>query len=186
MAHKLILKEAEEKMHKSIHAMDLEFNTVRTGRANPSLLDNVRVEYYGSPMPVSQIATIATPEARLITIQPWEKNMISAIERAIREANLGLNPANDGMLIRLPIPPLNEERRKDLVKIVKKYGEETKVAIRNIRREANEHLKKSEKDKNITQDELKTAEDEVQKLTDRYIKEIDGHVAAKEKEIFEV
>lgn len=186
MSSKAIIKEAEDKMTKSIHAMEHEFNTVRTGRANASLLDTVKVDYYGSPMPVNQIATVATPEARMITIQPWEKNMIPAIERAIREANLGLNPANDGVLIRLPIPPLNEERRKELAKVVRKYGEDTKVAVRNVRRDANEHLKRLEKEKQISEDDLRAAETDVQKITDKFIKDIDTHVASKEKEIFEV
>lgn len=184
--YKAVIKETEDRMHKSIEALLHEFNSVRTGRANASLLENVKVEYYGTHMPISQVATINVPDARMITLQPWDKGMLGTIEKAIREANLGLNPANDGILIRLPIPPLNEERRKELAKLVKKYGEEAKIAVRNIRRDSNEKLKKLEKDKAISEDDLRDAEDEVQKVTDRFIREIDGHVAHKEKEIFEV
>ncbi|NUQ80137.1 MAG: ribosome recycling factor [Bacteroidetes bacterium] len=184
--YKAVIKETEERMHKSIEALLHEFNSVRTGRANASLLDNVKIEYYGTHMPINQVATVNVPDARMITLQPWDKGMLGTIEKAIREANLGLNPSNDGILIRLPIPPLNEERRKELAKLVKKYGEEAKIAVRNIRRDSNEKLKKLEKDKSISEDDLRDAEEEVQKVTDRFIKEIDGHVAHKEKEIFEV
>lgn len=184
--YKAVIKETEDRMHKSIEALLHEFNSVRTGRANASLLDNVKIEYYGTHMPISQVATVNVPDARMITLQPWDKGMLGTIEKAIREANLGLNPSNDGILIRLPIPPLNEERRKELAKLVKKYGEEAKIAVRNIRRDSNEKLKKLEKDKSISEDDLRDAEEEVQKVTDRFIKEIDGHVTHKEKEIFEV
>lgn len=186
MPTKPTVKELDDKMAKSIDAMLHEFNSIRTGRANSALLDSIRIDYYGSMMPINQVAGVTTPDSRMIMVQPWEKNMLGIIEKAIREANLGFNPSNDGNLIRIPIPPLNEERRKEMAKLVKKYGEDAKVAIRNIRRDGNEKLKKMEKDKSITEDQLKVGEAEVQKLTDRFIKEIDQHVAHKEKEIFEV
>ncbi len=186
MPAKPVIKDLEEKMTKSIDAMLHEFNSIRTGRANAALLDGVRVDYYGTPMPVNQVASITTPDARMIVLQPWEKAMLQPIEKAVRGANLGLNPTNDGSVIRLPIPPLNEERRKDMAKLVRKFGEEAKVAIRNVRRDANEKLKKMEKDKQLTEDQLKVSETETQKITDRFIKEIDQHVAHKEKEIQEV
>lgn len=186
MTLKEVLKETEDRMKKCIEATLHEFNSIRTGRANTALLDMIRVDYYGSPMPLNQVANVTAPESRLLVIQPWEKSMMAPIERAIREANLGLNPGNDGQIIRIPIPPLNEERRKEMAKLIKKFGEEGKVAVRNVRRDSNEKLKKSEKDKVITEDELKNGEAEVQKITDRFIKEIDNHVSHKEKEVFEV
>lgn len=186
MPMKAAIKESEEKMSKSIDSMLHEFNSIRTGRANSALLDSVKIDYYGSLMPINQVAGVTTPDARMILVQPWEKNMVGPIEKAIREANLGFNPANDGNVIRVPIPPLNEERRKEMAKLVKKYGEDAKVAIRNIRRDGNEKLKKLEKEKLITEDHLKSSEVDMQKLTDKFIKEVDTHVASKEKEIFEV
>jgi ribosome recycling factor len=178
--------ETNDKMSKTVDSFKKDLSRIRTGRASPSLLEGITVDYYGSPMPVNQVATITIPEARLILIQPWEKSMLGPIEKAIQASDLGLNPLNDGNLIRLPIPALTEERRKDLYKNCKKVSEESKVAIRNIRRDSNEKLKKSEKDKTITQDEEKKSLDEIQKLTDKYIKAIDDVLAVKEKEIMEV
>ncbi len=178
--------ETNKRMGKSVDSLKKEFSRIRTGRATPSLLDGINVDYYGSMMPIAQIATITIPEARLILIQPWEKNMLGAIEKTIQASDLGLNPQNDGNLIRLPIPPLTEDRRKALCKASKKICEENKVAIRNIRRDTNEKLKKSEKAKEITKDEQKKGLDEVQTLTDKYIKEMDNLLNMKEKEIMEV
>ena len=163
-----------------------EAQPCRAGRATPSLLDGITVEYYGSYVPVNQIANISVPDPRMIVVQPWEKSMISAIEKAVRLSDLGLNPQNDGNLIRLPIPPLSEERRRELFKSCKKIAEDSKVGIRNIRRDSNEKLKKAEKDKEVTQDEVKKGLDEIQKLTDKFIKTVDDLLAAKEKEIMEV
>jgi ribosome recycling factor len=173
-------------MKKSIESLKKDFARIRTGRASATLLDGISVDYYGSPMPVNQVAAISIPDARMIMIQPWEKNMLSPIEKAIQTSDLGLNPMNDGNVIRLPIPPLSEERRKDLFKHCKKISEDNKVAIRNIRRDSNELLKESEKSKKITQDELKKGQDEIQKLTDKYIKSVDELLAIKEKEIMEL
>jgi len=158
----------------------------RTGKANPALLDSIKVDYYGQPTPLKQVANIAVPDPRLITVQPWEKNMVPEIEKAIQASELGLNPMSDGTLIRLPIPALTEERRQDLVKVVKRISEDTKVAIRNIRRDANDQAKKLEKDHKISEDQMHTNQDEVQKLTDDYIKNIDDIQSAKEKEIMEI
>ncbi len=178
--------ETEERMGKTVENLKKEFSRIRTGRATPSLLEGITVEYYGTPMPVNQVATITIPEARLILVQPWEKNMLGPIEKAIQASNLGLNPMNDGNIIRLPIPSLTEERRKELYKNCKKASEDSKVAIRNIRRDSNEKLKKAEKDKEITQDEQKIGLDEIQELTDRFIKAIDEQLTIKEKEIMEI
>ncbi|MBI2618888.1 MAG: ribosome recycling factor [Ignavibacteriales bacterium] len=181
-----ILVDAEKRMTKAVEVVRDELVKIRTGKATTTLLDGVKVDYYGTMTPLKQIANISTPDAHLITVQPWEKGMIQPIEKAILNANLGLNPANDGALIRVPIPPLNEERRKELVKLVKKFAEEGKVAVRNVRRDAIEHLKKTEKQDHISEDERKRAETEVQKQTDKHIKDIDTIVAHKEKEIMEV
>lgn len=178
--------ETEERMGKTVENLKKEFSRIRTGRATPSLLEGITVEYYGTIMPVNQVATITIPEARLILIQPWEKNMLGPIEKAIQASDLGLNPLNDGNIIRLPIPALTEERRKELYKNCKKRSEESKVAIRNIRRDSNERLKKAEKDKEITQDEQKNGLDEIQKLTDNFTKAIDEQLTIKEKEIMEI
>jgi len=183
---KQIYAESEQRMKKSIESLKKDFARIRTGRASATLLDGISVEYYGSPMPVNQVAAISIPDARMIMIQPWEKNMLGPIEKAIQTSDLGLNPMNDGNVIRLPIPPLSEERRKDLFKHCKKISEDNKVAVRNIRRDSNEELKESEKTKKITQDELKKGQDEIQKLTDRYIKSVDDLLAIKEKEIMEL
>jgi ribosome recycling factor len=183
---KQIYAESDNRMKKSIEILKKDFARIRTGRASATLLDGITVEYYGSPMPVNQVAAISIPDARMIMIQPWEKNILHPIEKAIQASDLGLNPINDGNVIRLPIPPLSEERRKELFKHCKKISEDNKVAIRNIRRDGNEQLKESEKSKKITQDELKKGQDEIQKLTDKYIKSVDDLLALKEKEIMEL
>lgn len=173
-------------MEKTLSAMKLALQKVRTGRASIGILDGIMVDYYGTMTPLKQLATLAVPEPRLITIQPWDKGAITAIEKAIMKSELGLTPANDGKIIRVPIPPLNEERRRDLVKMVKKMAEEYRVEVRNHRRDANAMLKDLEKEKEISQDELKTAQDKVQERTDSYIKNIDAMLSEKEKEIMEV
>ncbi len=181
-----LLKDTENRMKGTIEATKKEFLAVRTGRANPSLLDRVQIEYYGTLTSLNQIASISTPDSRSLVIQPWDKSALSAIEKSIQKADLGLNPVNDGAVIRLPIPQLTEERRKELVKLVKKESEEKRVVIRNLRRDTNDKLKTLEKDGKITEDENKRALDDVQKLTDRYISEIDKLLELKEKEIMEV
>jgi ribosome recycling factor len=183
---KEILAESDQRMKKSIESLKKEFMRIRTGRASAALLDGITVDYYGSPMPVNQVAALSVPDARMIMIQPWEKNMIGPIEKSIQASDLGLNPQSDGNVIRLPIPQLSEERRKDLFKLCKKTAEDNKVAVRNIRRDGNEKLKESEKAKKITQDALKKGQDEIQKLTDKYIKLVDDMLAIKEKEILEL
>lgn len=183
---KEVIKAGEERMKKAIDALKRELASLRAGRANPSLLEKVTVDYYGAPTPINQLATITVPEARLLVIQPFDKSSINDIEKAIQKSDLGLTPSNDGNVIRIAIPPLTEERRKELVKLVKKYAEEAKVAVRNVRRDVNDDLKKIQKDGEITEDELRRSTDEVQKLTDKYIGEIDSVVDKKEKEIMEV
>lgn len=180
-----IKKHAEERMEKAIQALKRDLATLRAGRATPALLDRIQVEYYGSLTPLNQLANINTPDSRTLMIQPWDKSSLSDIERAIMKSDLGLTPANDGMNIRLSIPPLTEERRVELVKMTKKYGEESKVAIRNIRRDANDDIKKLEKT-DISEDESRRHQDDIQKMTDKYIAEVDKVLAAKEKEIMEV
>lgn len=181
-----IIKEAEERMEKAIAALKRELTTLRAGRATPALLDRVMVDYYGSPVPVNQAANISTPEPRLILIQPWEKTMLGPIEKAILKSDLGLTPTNDGSVIRIAIPALTEERRKELVKLAKKEGEEAKVAIRNVRRDANDSIKKLEKNGDITEDDMKHHQELVQKATDKYVALVDKTVADKEKEVMEV
>ena len=181
-----IKKIAETKMGKSIEAFKSELQKVRTGRAHPGLLDQVHVDYYGAMVPISQVANVTLLDARTISVQPWEKGMGAKIEKAIRESDLGLNPAAQGDLLRVPMPALTEERRKDLTKVVRHAGEDTKIAVRNLRRDANEHLKKLLKDKLTTEDEERRAQDEVQKLTDRVIAEVDRLIHAKEAEILAV
>ncbi len=181
-----VLDGVKQDMEKTVAAMKQSLQKVRTGRASIGILDGIMVDYYGTPTPMKQLATLAVPEPRLITIQPWDKGAISSIEKAIFKSELGLTPANDGKIIRVPIPPLNEERRRDLVKMVKKTAEEYRVEIRNHRRDANAMLKDLEKDKEISQDELKTSQDKVQDLTNDYIKLVDALLADKEKEIMEV
>jgi ribosome recycling factor len=181
-----IKQSAEHKMARSIEAFKVELQKIRTGRAHPGLLDQVQVEYYGSNVPISQVANVTLIDARTIGVQPWEKGMGAKIEKAIRESGLGLNPASQGELVRVPMPPLTEERRKELTKVVRHEGEEAKIAVRNLRRDANEHLKKLLKDKLATEDDERRAQDDVQKLTDRTIAEIDRLVHGKEAEILAV
>lgn len=176
----------EEKMKKSISVLKEELNTVRAGRANPALLDQIKVDYYGSPTPLKNISNISVPDPRSLMISPFDPKSIHDIEKAINIANLGINPSNDGKVIRLVIPAVTEERRKELIKVVKKYGEDAKVAVRNERRDANEELKKQEKAGELTEDDLKKSLDDVQKKTDKTIKDIDQIIADKEKEIMEV
>jgi ribosome recycling factor len=181
-----IKKTAEQKMGKSIEAFKNELHKIRTGRAHPGLLDQVHVDYYGSMVPISQVANVTLLDARTISVQPWEKGMGPKIEKAIRESDLGLNPASQGDLLRVPMPALTEERRKELSKVVRHTGEEAKIAVRSVRREANEHLKKLLKDKEVPEDEERRAQDEVQRLTDRVIAEIDRLVQGKEAEVMAV
>ena len=181
-----VIKQAEEKMKKTLTALDEEFNTLRTGRASSALFDKVRVEYYGNATPLNQVATISVPEARLVVIQPWDKAVIGEIEKAIQKSELSLNPSNDGKVIRISIPPLTEERRREYVKLAKSMAEQSRVSVRNVRRDANDELKKAEKDGEISEDDLKRAEDDVQKITDTYIEEINKRVDEKEKEILEI
>lgn len=180
-----VKQHAEERMEKAIQALRRDLATLRAGRATPALLDRVQVEYYGAMTPLNQLANISTPDSRTLMIQPWDKSAMSDIERAIMKSDLGLTPANDGSMIRLAIPPLTEERRSELVKLTKKFGEEGKVAIRNIRRDANDDIKKMEKSE-ISEDESRRHQDDIQKSTDKYIAEVDKVLAAKEKEIMEV
>ena len=181
-----ILLDAEERMGKAVTSLEREFGKLRTGRAATSLVDYIKVDYYGTPTPISQMASVAIPDSRTITIQPWDKGVVGRIEKAILTSDLGLNPSNDGRLIRIPIPPLTEERRKDLVKIARKFTEEAKVAVRNIRRDANDNMKKMEKDKAISEDDCKRGTEEVQKLTDTFIAKLDKRCQDKEKEIMEI
>ncbi|HJC46732.1 MAG TPA: ribosome recycling factor [Candidatus Lachnoclostridium pullistercoris] len=176
----------ETKMNKSLDALQNEYASIRAGRANPHVLDKLKVDYYGSPTPIQQVGNISVPEARMIVIQPWEKSLLKSIEKAILTSDLGINPTNDGSVIRLVFPELTEERRKELAKDVKKKGEATKVAIRNIRRDANDAFKKMEKADEISEDDLKEAEEKIQKLTDKMVAEVDKAVEAKTKEIMTV
>ncbi len=181
-----IIENAEQSMQKTIEVVKREFASLRAGRATPALLDRINVDYYGTPTPISQLATISVPEPRLLVIQPWDKGSIGDIERAIMKSDLGITPASDGNVIRLAIPQLTEERRKELVKFVRKKGEEGKVAVRNIRRDTMDQLKSEQKNAGYSEDDLKRYQDEAQKLTDRYVKEVDSVVAEKEKEIMEI
>lgn len=183
---KEIFRDAEDRMKKAVLALKKELSTLRTGRATPALLDKITVDYYGAPTPINQLANISVPEPRLLVVQPWDKQVIGEIERALLKSDLGLTPNSDGSIIRLPIPQLTEERRKELVKISRKKAEDGRVAIRNIRRDANDKLKSMEKANEITEDELHKAQDEIQKLTDKMIGEADQVLADKEKEIMEV
>lgn len=180
------MQNAENKMKKAISVLETDLAAIRAGRANPALLDKITVEYYGVQTPLQQVGTVSVPEARSIVIQPWDMTVLKDIEKAILASDLGLTPNNDGKVIRLNFPPLTEERRKELSKGVSKRGEEAKVAIRNIRRDAIEGFKKQKKENEITEDDLKELEEKIQKLTDKFVKEIDGIIAAKEKEIMEV
>ena len=181
-----VILDAEERMEKAVGNMDKEFAKLRTGRASTSLVDAIKVDYYGTPTPISQLASVAVPDSRTLTIQPWDKGGFAAVEKAIMKSDLGLTPVNDGKIIRICIPALTEERRKDLVKVSRKYTEDAKVAVRNVRRDANDQLKKLEKDKTITEDDLKKASEDVQKLTDKYVAEADKKCQAKEKEIMDI
>lgn len=181
-----IIDVTKERMNKTIANLTMEFSTLKAGRANPQLLDRIMVDYYGTATPINQLGNIATPEARLLTISPWDNKAISAIEKAIQKSDLGINPSNDGRMIRLVFPELTEERRKDLVKVIRKKGEEAKVAVRNIRREANDQIKKDKKDSVITEDDQKRLEEKAQKLTDEIVKQIDSMIGDKEKEIMKV
>jgi ribosome recycling factor len=181
-----IRKTADQKMGRSLEAFKGELHKIRTGRAHPGLLDQVHVEYYGSMVPISQVANVSLLDARTISVQPWEKGLGSKIEKAIRESDLGLNPSSQGDLLRVPMPALTEERRKELTKVVRHAGEEAKIAVRAVRREANEHLKKLLKDKDVTEDDERRAQDDVQRLTDRTIAEVDRLVQAKEAEVMAV
>lgn len=180
------LQQAKTKMKKSIEALHDDFNTIRTGRASTALFDRIKIDYYGQQTPVTQVATVSIPEARLVIIQPWDKSVLGDIEKAIQKSELSLNPNNDGKVIRINIPPLTEERRKEYVKMAKSMAEQSRVAIRNIRRDGNDELKKQEKNGDITEDDLKRGLDEIQKMTDEHIKEIDDILDKKEKEIMEV
>ena len=181
-----IMNTAKEKMQKSCAVYERDMAGLRAGRANPTLLDRIMVDYYGTPTPINQIGNISSPEPRLLVIAPWEAKMIPQVEKAIQKSDLGLNPSNDGKLIRLVFPELNEERRKDLTKVASKGAEETKVAIRSIRRDAIEQIKKLKKNSEITEDDQRDAEEDMQKLTDKAVKEVDEIYAKKEKEIMEV
>ena len=181
-----ILELSEEKMEKTLANLESEFSVIRAGRANPAILNRLTVNYYGSPTPLQQVANISVPEARLLVIQPWDKTLIKEIEKAINMSDIGINPSNDGQVIRLTFPELTEERRKELSKDVKKKGEEAKVAVRNIRRDANDKIKKAEKAGEFTEDDSKQTEESVQKSTDKYIEKIDKAVEAKTKEIMTV
>jgi ribosome recycling factor len=181
-----VLSNSENAMNDSIEHLRRELGGIRTGKANPGLLDSLRVNYFGQQVPIKQVASIAVPDARLITIQPWDRTVIGEIEKAILASELGLNPQNDGTLIRLPIPPLTEERRRDLVKLVKRLGEDARVSVRNARRDGNDHLRKLEKQHEISEDQMHTTQDDIQKLTDQFIKKVDEILLAKEKEIMEI
>lgn len=181
-----IIAQTEHKMKATVEHTREEFVKIRTGRASTGLLDQIKVDYYGCPTPLNQVAQVGVGDARTLTVQPWEKNMVKVVEKAIRDSDLGLNPATSGDVIRVPLPPLTEERRRELSKVVRGMGEDSKVAIRNLRRDANTHVERLTKDKAISEDDERRAETEVQKLTDKYVAEIDKVVAEKEKEIMTV
>ncbi len=181
-----ILKETRSKMDKSIEALRHELSRIRTGKATTALLDNVKVDYYGTLTPIRQVANVTVLDSHTLSVTPWDKSLVQTVDKAILNADLGLNPVSDGTNLKIPIPLLTEERRKDLVKLVKKFGEDCKIAIRNVRREGNDHLKRAEKEKKITEDQLKEAEDKTQKLTNEHVTMIDEILKHKEKEIMEV
>ena len=181
-----VYSEVDHKMERSLAALRKDLSRIRTGRATLALLEGIDVDYYGTSTPLTQMATVAAPESRLLTIQPWDKSQLGLIEKAIQRSDLGMNPMNDGKIIRLAIPPLTAERRKDLVKKVKKIGEDAKIALRNVRRDGNETLKDLEKTKDISQDDLRRGQDHVQKITDRFISQVDDILNGKEHEILEV
>ena len=176
----------KEKMEKTLRALDNEYASVKAGRANPTVLDRIKVDYYGAPTPINQIATVAVPEPQILTIQPWDASAVKMIEKAIQASDIGINPQNDGRVIRLVFPQLTEERRKELTKQVKKYGEDAKVAVRNIRRDAVDYVKKAQKKGELTEDDQKKAEKDIQDLTDKHVKKIDEMCAKKEKELMEI
>jgi len=186
MAVNEVHKSTEQKMLKSIESLKVDLSKVRTGRAHTGLLDHIQVDYYGSMVPISQVANIGLADSRTITVQPWEKKLLPAVEKAIRESDLGLNPASQGDVLRVPMPALTEERRRELAKVIKHEGENARVAVRNLRRDANQHLKDLLKKKEIPEDDERRAQDDIQKLTDRYVADIDRLVAEKEKEIMTV
>ena len=186
MSAQEVRQSTDQKMSKSIESLRVTLSRIRTGRAHAGLLDHIQVDYYGSPVPISQVANVTLMDARTIGVSPWEKKMASVIEKAIRESDLGLNPVSMGDLLRVPLPPLSEERRRELAKVVKTEGEHTKVVVRNLRRDANEQFKKLLKDKELSEDEERRAQDDIQKLTDRNVAEIDRILAEKEKELLTV
>lgn len=183
---KQVISDAESRMKKSLAAMEEEFDTIRTGRASAALFEKIKVEYYGNPTPLNQVASISIPESRLVVIQPWDKGLLNEIEKAIQKSELSLNPSNDGKVIRINIPPLTEERRKEYVKIAKNMAEQARVAVRNIRRDANDELKKQQKSGDISEDDAKRGEDEIQKRTDSFVEKINTALEEKEKEILEI
>lgn len=183
---KEVNKDAESRMQKAVDAVNRELAQVRTGKATPKMLDGIKVEYYGTLTPLNQVASISSPDPKLLVVQPWEQTVIPDIVKAIQKADLGLNPIAEGNLVRLPVPALNEERRQEMVKLVKKLGEDGKVAIRNIRRDDNDKLKKAEKDSEITEDDLKLGQKQIQELTDKYIEKISEMIDLKEKELMEI
>ncbi|MFW6338505.1 MAG: ribosome recycling factor [Alkalispirochaetaceae bacterium] len=183
---KQVISDAESRMTKSLAAMQEEFDTIRTGRASAALFEKIKVEYYGNPTPLNQVASISIPESRLVVIQPWDKGLLNEIEKAIQKSELSLNPSNDGKVIRISIPPLTEERRKEYVKIAKNMAEQARVAVRNIRRDANDELKKQQKAGDISEDDQKRGEEEIQKLTDAHVEKINATLEEKEKEILEI
>ena len=180
------IKDARHRMDKSVEAFRSEITKIRTGKATTALLDGIKVDYYGTMTPLNQVGNVTVLDAHTLSVTPWDKTVVQAVDKAILEANIGLNPVSDGTNLKIPIPPLNEERRRELVKLVKKFGEDSKIAVRNVRRDANDHLKKAEKDKKLSEDQLKDAEDSVQKLTDEHIKKVDDILKHKEEEIMEV
>jgi ribosome recycling factor len=186
MSSNEVISNVDSKMNKSIDALKSSLAKIRTGRASTGLLEHIQVDYYGNPTPISQVAALGLADARTLTATPWEKNMVGAVEKAIRDSDLGLNPATQGNVIRIPMPALTEERRRDLVKVIKSEGEDAKIAIRNLRRDANESLKKLTKDKLISEDDERRSQDDVQKRTDRFVTEVDKLVQEKEKEIMTV
>jgi ribosome recycling factor len=181
-----VLKDVGERMQRACEVLRKELASLRVGRANPALLEKIEVDYYGVPTPINQLATITAPDARLLVVQPWDKTLVPKIEKSILVSDLGVTPSSDGTVIRVPIPPLTEERRKELVKVARKKAEEARVAIRNVRRDGNDRVKAAEKEKSISEDEAKRMQDEIQKLTDKYIKEVDKILQAKEEEIMAV
>ena len=183
---KTVFSFAEEKMGKTINALNSEYNSIRAGRASAAVLDRIRVDYYGTPTPINQLATVSVAEARILNIQPWDKSVLTAIEKAIQTSDIGINPTNDGSIIRLVFPPLTEDRRKEIVKDIKKKAEDAKVAIRSIRRDNIDKLKKMQKNSEITEDDLSNGEEKIQKITDDFIKKIDDKAKDKEKEVMEI